>query len=83
MNLWIRSQDREKLYLVKDICIIGKFRYEDGKDKNTINQIVDEYEILGSEHLLGTYETKRRTLEVLDEIQERLKDNCVYEMPKE
>ena len=56
MDLWIRSQDREKLVkcndiVVNDDCIIGYF------DKDT------EYEDL------GTYKTKERALEVLDEIQ--------------
>lgn len=56
MDLWIRSQDKEKLVkcndiVVNDDCIIGYF------DKDT------EYEDL------GTYKTKERALEVLDEIQ--------------
>lgn len=55
IELWIRSQDREKLVKCNDIVangssIIGYF------DKDT------EYEDL------GTYATKERALEVLDEI---------------
>ena len=99
MNLWIRSQDREKIVNCNDIVvngnsIIGYF------DKDT------EYEEL------GTYKSKERALEVLDEIQKllmpiyqiksefkksELTGNCkwetsqeyvpinnkVYEMPKE
>lgn len=85
MNLWIRSQDREKIVNCNDIVvngssIIGYF------DKDT------EYEDL------GTYKSKERALEVLDEIQELLESvhitdiskkegivgaNIFYEMPKE
>lgn len=59
MDLWIRSQDKEKLVkcndiVVNDDCIIGYF------DKDT------EYEDL------GTYETKGRAIEVLDEIQNNM-----------
>ena len=63
MDLWIRSQDREKLVKCNDIAtatysrgykIVGYF------DKNT------EYEIL------GTNKTKERALEVLDEIQNKI-----------
>lgn len=64
MDLWIRSQDKEKLVKCNDIAmkqvvycysLVGYF------DKNT------EYETL------GTYTTKKRALEVLDEIQNILK----------
>lgn len=59
MNLWIRSQDREKIVNCNDIVvngssIIGYF------DKDT------EYEDL------GTYKSKERALEVLDEIQKKI-----------
>lgn len=72
MELWIRSQDREKILKCNDIAIsnnmiieIGTIRFKGYKivgyfDKNT------EYE------KLGTYETKERALEVLDEIEERI-----------
>ena len=60
MELWIRSQDKEKLLKLNDIAIeqnmiIGYF------DKNT------EYEYLGQ------YKSKERALEVLDEIQSKIK----------
>ena len=91
MDLWIRSQDKEKLLKANDIAIEMNMIYG-YFDKNT------EYEHLGS------YATKERALEVLDEIHQRLinlqcieitgadfitqqmKKNgidCVYEMPKE
>lgn len=66
MELWIRSQDKEKLVKCNDIAIMTDS--EDGKnirgykivgyfDKNT------EYEEL------GFYTSKKRALEVLDKIQ--------------
>lgn len=85
MNLWIRSQDKEKLVKVNDIAIEMNMIYG-YFDKNT------EYEHLGS------YATKERALEVLDEIQYLLNNNfcyskeldqyitynnAIYEMPKE
>ena len=62
MNLWIRSQDREKIVNCNDIVvngysIIGYF------DKDT------EYEDLGN------YKSKERALEVLDEIQNKIAYN--------
>ena len=59
MDLWIRSQDREKLVKVDDIAINGRV-IEGYFDKNT------EYEDL------GVYKSKERALEVLDEIQNLL-----------
>ena len=87
MELWIRSQDKEKLVKANDIAIEMNMIYG-YFDKNT------EYEHLGS------YATKERALEVLDEIQNFMLCNreygytanvyinelakCyIYEMPKE
>lgn len=71
MELWIRSQDKEKLLKVNDIAIENKVFLETKEismiygyfDKNT------EYE-----HL-GTYKSKERALEVLDEIQNKIAQN--------
>ncbi len=60
MDLWIRSQDKEKLLKVNDIAIEMNMIYG-YFDKNT------EYEHLGS------YASRERALEVLDEIQNILK----------
>ena len=103
MNLWIRSQDKEKLISCNDI-VINNHRYD------TMNEHVNRimhfkgYEIIGyfdkntEYEILGTYETKERALEILDEIQELLESvhitdiskkegivgaNIFYEMPKE
>lgn len=81
MNLWVRSQDKGSLVCVKNIFIIelsGKYHFFIDGDYNSN---------------LGSYKTKERALEVLDEIQLMDFSNnknvkltsygYVYEMPKE
>lgn len=94
MELWIRSQDREKLINLKLL---------------KVKTIDDNFEIIGScdgigKEKIGEYKTGERALEILDEIQKLLivkkgmittQDNkgiefipfidtlVVYEMPKE
>lgn len=68
MELWIRSQDRMNLVQIKQISL----NYENNK------QVIANYEPEQYENsscyyeLLGTYKTKERALEVLDEIEERI-----------
>lgn len=85
MELWIRSQDRMNLVQIKQISL----NYENNK------QVIANYEPEQYENsscyyeLLGTYKTKERALEVLDEIHNYIllpnTDNSayVYKMPKE
>lgn len=61
MELWIRSQDKMKLTRVIDI---GIFEEQEGYT------IYYDYDI---DNMLGTYATKERALEVLDEIQKLIK----------
>lgn len=78
MELWIRSQDKEKLLKCDDITI-KNHRYDtmDEYGNRCINY--KGYEIVGyfdkntEYETLGTYKTKERALEVLDEIQELIK----------
>ena len=67
MELWIRTQNRENT--VKIINGYG-LKYNDKKTiiANYQPDFTDRYD--GYYELLGTYETKERALEVLDEIQE-------------
>lgn len=60
MNLWIRSQNKEQLLKPNKLYV------------KILNE--ERYEILSGEgfYVLGTYKTKERALEVLDEIQEVL-----------
>lgn len=86
MDLWIRSQDKEKLGKVDDIAI--KTESEDGK---TIRgyQIVGYFDKNTEYEDLGFYVKKERALEVLDEIQTEISNyvgtmaQIVYEMPQE
>ena len=93
MELWIRSQDKEVLLNIKGI------QYQNCKlvENETVeaNILIGFYNCYDNE-ILGEYETKERALEILDEIQERIKhinkfslvnedyecDDCVYEMPE-
>ena len=79
MELWIRSQDKERLFKINGIYL------ESEKDKHYIMGFSDDY------CWVGHYKTKERALEVLDEIQEILNTfepknmarMIVYEMPEE
>lgn len=57
MKLWIRSQDKEMISLVKTLFI------EDINDDNKLFAITDGYVYYGE------YNSKERAIEVLDEIQ--------------
>ena len=81
MELWIRSQDKEKLVKVNDIAIES-----DSEEGKTIRG----YNIVGNYEILGFYTLHSRALEILDEIQEimtNLADSNLkiiqYEMPKD
>lgn len=69
MELWIRSQDKMNLVQIKQISL----NYQDNKQV-IANYAPEQYENSGCFfELLGTYKTKERALEVLNEIQEILK----------
>lgn len=71
MDLWIRSQD--KASLVKINNVIG-LKYNDNKTiiANYQPDFTDKYD--GYYEILGTYKSKERALEVLDEIQRLITD---------
>lgn len=92
MELWIRSTAKTNLIKVRFLTIIkGKEIYDkkiwEYKGYTIANVFNDRYEIL------GTYKTKERAIEVLDEIQNfierkdiegnRYYEGKIYEMPKE
>lgn len=56
MELWIRSQDKTSLTKIDNICIVD-------------NRIVFIPNNHNGRATLGTYKTKERAIEVLDEIQ--------------
>lgn len=60
MNLWVRSQDKNKLVPINDELYIPNSRT--GED----------FGIFYKDKMLGYYKTKERTIEVLDEIQDKI-----------
>lgn len=68
MELWIRSQDKERLIKVSNVQYTYRKGdlYSDVRGKHYIGTYYDNLEILGE------YATKERALEVLDEIEERI-----------
>lgn len=74
MDLWIRSQNKKELIKINHLVLIDE----------EIRGVIDN----GCYIMLGSYKTKERALEVLDEIQKLLEtrvdvEQMVYEMPKE
>lgn len=65
MELWVRSQDKVYLIKVKSLLV------EENDNYNT-------WQIFGDSRYLGTYKTRKRALEVLDEIQNILKPKIIY-----
>ena len=77
MELWIRSQDKMNLVKVRQISV----NYQDNK-QIIANYMPELYENSGAYYeLLGTYKTKERAIEVLDEIQEAKLGNFHYRCP--
>lgn len=85
MELWVRSQDRMNLVKIRQISI----NYQNNK-QIIANYTPELYESGGDFfELLGTYKTKERALEVLEEIQQYIllpnidNSNYIYQMPEE
>ena len=70
MELWIRSQDKMKLIRIIDL---GIFEEQEGYTIYYDDSI---------DNMLGTYATKERALEVLDEIQSIIKLINAWELDK-
>ena len=74
MKLWIRSQDKEDLITADEYLSIQKVITKDEYVKNPNN---NPFYIECSNCILGFYATKERALEVLDEIQNKLKEKYI------
>lgn len=79
MDLWIRSQDKEKLLKCNDISMPNNMIYEVGTIKFKGYKIVGYFDKNTEYENLGTYKTKERALEVLDEIQDILKPKYILD----
>ena len=90
MEVWVRSQDRERFSLTKDVrCGIYKKCALD-KKMHTMKEFMESgeaYCVESNLEVFGEYHTKERCLEIIDEIQSLFCDfersSIVYEMPKE
>ena len=65
MKLWIRSQDKRRLILTKDLSV----RWV-SLDTNICTIVIDTFEV-------GTYKNEERAIEVLDEIQNLIKPTLI------
>ena len=75
MELWIRSQDKMNLVKVRQVCV----NYQNNK-QIIANYMPELYKDSGEYcELLGTYKTKERAIEVLDEIQNILKPKYILD----
>jgi hypothetical protein len=66
MELWIRSQDRESIFKVESV-----FYSTNEENEHFIRTFIID-DLRNGIVKLGQYETKERTLEVLDEIQNKI-----------
>lgn len=71
MDLWIRSQDKRKLDIAKDMHICERRVVVEYPELHS-EKDPDNYVILIGGYEYGVYKTKERALEVLDEIQNKL-----------
>lgn len=90
MDLWIYSQDKEKLLKCNDIAIERNMIYEMETIKFKGYKIVGYFDKNTEYEVLGIYETKERAIEILDKIQDLLQNayvgssnRIVYQMPEE
>ena len=78
MELWIRSQDKTILGKAHELCI-----RENQNENNETNYVIQDI------YTMGTYSTKERALEVLDEITDFIdalnntNTITIYQMPEE
>lgn len=84
MNLWIRSTAKTNLLQARFLTIMEGKPFYDKDEGYTICNVA----LNGHYEILGTYKTKERAIEVLDEIQNYIllpnTDNSayVYKMPE-
>ena len=79
MNLWVRSQDKEKLLKCNDIAISNNMINERESIKFKGYKIVGYFDKNTEYEILGTYKTKERAIEVLDEIQNILNPKYILD----
>lgn len=75
MEIWVRSQDKKWFGEVKGFAV-SEVSYN-----NTTYCAICKDNLAGRE--LGRYSSKKRCIEIIDEIQKIMADVVIYEMPKE
>lgn len=80
MDLWIRSQDKERLIKPVDFYIEEIIDYVNKSSEFNIYAL----NFANDDIIIGTYQTKERALEVFDEIQRKIEklyalENCSLE----
>ena len=75
MELWIRSQDKERLIKPIDFYIEETIDYVNKSSEFDIYAL----NFANDDIIIGTYQTKERALEVLDEIQNILKPKYILD----
>lgn len=72
MELWIRSQDRETLIRIENVSITN--------DSMVLGNLVSDDNKSACDYwILGQYKTKRRALEIIDEIENQIASNYVMQ----
>lgn len=72
MSVWVRSQDKETLVKADKLYI----------DKNNNKYTINFDSCTDRWYILGTYKSKERVIEVLDEIQSCVNNVNVYQIPE-
>ena len=77
MEVWVRSQDKERFLLIKGVrfCKYKKGYFEKNKTLKEIAESEDAYGVDCNGEIFGEYATKERCLEIIDEIQRLLVNN--------
>lgn len=96
MELWIRSQDKEKLIKINNIEIQHHYSYKDAQERFLLpnggfeyrkvskkDKYIESVIMCNDEICLGKYNSKKRALEVLDEIQSILNLKDMYKYDRE
>ena len=79
MELWIRSQDKDFLMKIDNINL----GYQNDENNRVINEPRRLFTFVrDTSYTLGVYKTQERALEVLDEIQELLKQEDYLHITK-
>ena len=70
MELWIRSQDKERIIKTNQLDVMEL--------DTDVDPRYNHFGLYANEYLVGEYKTKERALEVLDEIQNILNPMIVF-----